>query len=64
MPEKEYLPVSFGYCKVVKEIPLCSGCAWELEKDMENEEFVRKLKNRPFGKNEVGQNKRHCMEEE
>lgn len=35
MPGREYLPVSLEYCKVVKEIPLCSSCAWELEKDME-----------------------------
>lgn len=44
MPGKEYLPASLDYCKMVKEISLCSSCAWELEKDMENEEFVRKLK--------------------
>lgn len=43
MPGREYLPVSLEYCKVVKEIPLCSSCAWELEKDMENEEFVQKF---------------------
>ncbi len=31
---------------MVKQIPLCPSCAWELEKDMENEEFVRKLRER------------------
>lgn len=44
MPGKEYLQASLEYCKMVKEIPLCSSCAWELEADLENEEFVRKLR--------------------
>lgn len=44
MPGKEYLPVSLDYCKMVKEIPLCTSCAWELEADMENEMFVRRLR--------------------
>lgn len=56
MPEKEYLPVSLEYCKLVKEIPLCSSCAWELEQDMENEEFVRKLRNRLSERNRMDQN--------
>ena len=44
MPGKEYLPVCLDYCRMVKEIPLCSSCAWELEADLENEEFVQKLR--------------------
>lgn len=44
MPGREYMPVSLDYCRMVKGIPLCSGCAWELEADLENEEFVRKLR--------------------
>lgn len=44
MPGKEYLPACLEYCKMVKQIPLCPSCAWELEKDLENEEFVRKLR--------------------
>ncbi len=44
MPEKEYLPVSLEYCKMIKGIPLCPSCAWELEADLENEAFVQKLK--------------------
>lgn len=43
MPGKEYLPVSLDCCKMVKGILLCTSCAWELEADMENEMFVRKL---------------------
>ncbi|MDE5823327.1 MAG: hypothetical protein K2H91_01375 [Lachnospiraceae bacterium] len=46
MPEKEALSVSLDYCKMVKEIPLCSSCAWELEADMKNEKFVQRLRNR------------------
>ena len=46
MPGKEDLPVCLEDCKMVKQIPLCPSCAWELEKDMENEEFVRKLRER------------------
>lgn len=53
MPGKEYLPGSLEYCKVVKEIPLCSSCAWELEKDMEDEEFARKLKKRITERNRM-----------
>lgn len=41
---KEDLPVCLEYCKMVKEIPLCPSCAWELEADLENEEFVWKLR--------------------
>lgn len=44
MPEKEYLPVCLEYCKMVKGIPLCPSCAWELEADMQNEAFVEKLR--------------------
>lgn len=44
MPGKEYFQESLDYCKMVKEIPLCSSCAWELEADLKNEEFVRKLR--------------------
>lgn len=44
MPGKEYLPVSLDYCKMVREIPLCSSCAWELEADMKNESFVQRLR--------------------
>ena len=44
MPGKEDMSASLDYCKMVKEIPLCASCAWELEKDLENEEFVQKLK--------------------
>lgn len=44
MPGKEDLPVCLEYCRMVKQIPLCPSCAWELEKDLENEEFVRKLR--------------------
>ncbi len=44
MPGKEHSQVCLEYCKMVKEIPLCFGCAWELETDLKNEEFVRKLK--------------------
>ena len=44
MPGKEYLPVSLDYCRMVKGIPLCTGCAWELEPDLENEEYVQKLR--------------------
>ncbi|MDE6232601.1 MAG: hypothetical protein K2M60_04540 [Lachnospiraceae bacterium] len=44
MPGKEYLPVCLEYCKMVKEIPLCSCCAWELEADLNDEEFVRQLR--------------------
>jgi hypothetical protein len=29
---------------MVKGIPLCPSCAWELEADLENEAFVQKLK--------------------
>lgn len=58
MPGKEYLPVSLDYCKMAREIPLCPSCAWELEADMENEMFVRKLmeqKKREFvGNGECG----------
>lgn len=57
MPGKEYPPVSLEYGRVVKEIPLCSSCAWELEKDMENEEFVRKLKNHLSETNRADQDK-------
>lgn len=64
MPGKEYLPGGLEYCKVVKEIPLCSSCAWELEKDMENEEFVRELKNRLSERNRMEQDKCHCRAEE
>ena len=44
MPGKEYMSAGLDDCKMVKGIPLCSSCGWELEKDLENEEFVRKLK--------------------
>lgn len=44
MPEKENLQVCLEYCKTVKEIPLCPSCAWELEADLEDEEFLWKLK--------------------
>lgn len=44
MPGKEYLAEGLEYCKMRKKIPLCSSCAWELEKDLENEEFVQKLR--------------------
>ena len=44
MPEKEHLQVCLEYCKMIKEIPLCSSCAWELEADLKNEEFVRELR--------------------
>lgn len=44
MPDKEYLPVSLEYCQIVKGIPLCSSCAWELEADMKNKAFVQKLR--------------------
>ena len=44
MPGKEHLQECLEYCKMVKEIPLCSSCAWELEADFKNEEFVRKLR--------------------
>lgn len=44
MPGKEYLPVCLDICKTVKQIPLCASCAWELEKDMEHEAFVQKLR--------------------
>lgn len=44
IPGKEHLPVCLEYCKMVKEIPLCSSCAWELEADLKNEEFVWKLR--------------------
>ena len=52
MPGKDYFPVSLDYCKMVKEIPLCFSCAWELEADLKNEEFVRKLRE---NKNEEGE---------
>lgn len=58
MPGKEYLPVSLDYCKMVKGIPLCPSCAWELEADLENEMFVQKLmeqnKHEPAGNGECG----------
>ena len=57
MPGKEYLPVSLEYGKMVKGIPLCLSCAWELEKDMENEEFVRKLKDHMSEENRSAQDK-------
>lgn len=44
MPGKEHLVEGLEYCKMVKEIPLCPSCAWELEADMKNDEFVQKLK--------------------
>ena len=44
MPGKENLPVCLEYCRMVQEISLCSGCAWELEADLENEELVQKLR--------------------
>lgn len=44
MPGKEYLQEGLEYCRMVKNIPLCPSCAWELESDMQNEEFVQKLK--------------------
>lgn len=44
MPGKEDLPACLEPCRMVKQIPLCSSCAWELEKDLENEEFVCKLR--------------------
>ena len=44
MPGKEHLAEGLEYCKMVKEIPLCPSCAWELEADMKNDEFVQKLK--------------------
>lgn len=43
MPEKEYLPVGLEPCKVVEEIPLCPSCAWELEQDLKDKDFVWKL---------------------
>lgn len=43
MPEKEYLPAGLEPCKMVKEIPLCPSCAWELEQDLKDEDFVWKL---------------------
>ena len=56
MPGKEYLPAGLDYCRMVKGIPLCPSCAWELEADMENELFVRKLmeqmKREPAGNGE------------
>ena len=48
MPEKEHPPVCLEPCRMVREIPLCSGCAWELERDLKDEEFVRKLKEKRF----------------
>ena len=44
MPGKEHLSVLLDHCKMVKGIPLCSSCAWELEADMENEGFDEKLR--------------------
>nr|MDE7477720.1 hypothetical protein [Lachnospiraceae bacterium] len=44
MPGKEDRQECLEYCKMVKDIPLCSSCAWEQEADMKNEEFVQKLK--------------------
>lgn len=44
MPGKELLQVCLEYCKMVKDIPLCSSCAWELEADLKDEEFVQKLR--------------------
>lgn len=44
IPGKESLPVYLEFCKEVKGLPLCPNCAWELEKDLENEEFVRELR--------------------
>lgn len=58
LPGKEYFPAGLDYCKMVKNIPLCFSCAWELEKDMENEMFVRKLmeqrRREPAGNGECG----------
>lgn len=51
MPNKECLSlVSLEDCKMIKGIPLCSSCAWELEIDMEDESFVQKLKEKWFEK--------------
>lgn len=44
IPGKELPQVCLEDCKIVKEIPLCPSCAWELEADFKNEEFVRKLR--------------------
>lgn len=52
MPNKECLSlVSLEDCKMIKGIPLCSSCAWELEADLEDEAFVRKLKEKWFESN-------------
>lgn len=43
VPGKETLPVCLEYGRQVKGIPLCPSCAWELNEDLKDEEFVRKL---------------------
>lgn len=45
MPGKEeYMLACLECCKMVKDIPLCPGCAWELEKDLDDEKFVQELR--------------------
>lgn len=43
-PGKEGQQVCLEYCKMIKGIPLCLSCAWELEFDLEDEKFVQKLR--------------------
>ncbi|NBK93556.1 hypothetical protein D5278_16500 [bacterium 1XD21-13] len=51
MPEKEFSQACLEYCKIVKDIPLCPSCAWELEADFKNEEFIQKLRKKSVKSN-------------
>jgi hypothetical protein len=48
LPDNYQLEELLEYCKVVKGIPLCPSCAWELEFDLKNEKFVQKLKEKRY----------------
>ena len=44
LPGAEETPALLDPCRMVKGIPLCPGCAWELERDLQDEAFAQTLR--------------------
>lgn len=44
LPGAEDLPTLLDPCRMVKDIPLCPSCAWELETDLQDDAFAQELR--------------------
>lgn len=42
IPGKEYLAEGLDYCKIIKDIPFCHSCAWELENEQVKDQTYEK----------------------